>query len=197
MNVKEQKDMPLCAIMKGVLFAAVISIGLLPVVAGQPVQAVPFSTQSTEYQPSAEEEKLLNFVKVVVASNEDFWRRLFAEQGKPYRDPQLVSYSGQVTSACGTASAAVGPFYCPGDQKIYLDLGYLGQMERQLRSDMSFEKTGDFSLAYIIAHLFGYHIQTLLGNSDWLNRQRQQLDAHSFNRLQVRFKLQADCLAGI
>ncbi|MBR5998060.1 MAG: neutral zinc metallopeptidase [Deltaproteobacteria bacterium] len=198
MNVKEQKDIPLRAIAKGVLFAALISIGLYPSVSlAQPAQVASSSTQSSKYRPSAEEEKLLSFVKAVVASNEDVWKRLFTEQGKSYRDPQLVLYSGQAFSICGMVRAELGPTYCPGDRKLYLDLSYLGRMEQQLRSDVSFKKAGDFALAYIVSHEFGHHIQNLLGISDWLNMQHRQMDARSFNRLQVRFELQADYLAGI
>ena len=87
---------------------------------------------------------------MVVASDEDVWRRLFAGQNTPYRDPHLVLYSGQVTSACGMANAAMGPFYCPGDQKLYLDLNYLARMEQQWRSSVSFKKAGDFALAYVV-----------------------------------------------
>ena len=198
MNVTEREDMPLRAIVKGVLFAAII-LGLSPSTISlvQPAQADPSSTQSSKYRPSAEEEKLLSFVRVIVASNEDVWRRLFEEHGKPYRDPQLVLYSGQAFSACGMVSAGDSPSYCPGDRKLYFDLGYLGRMEQQLRSDVSFKKAGDFALAYIVSHEFGHHIQNLLGISDWLNMQHRQMDARSFNRLQVRFELQADYLAGI
>ena len=161
-----------------------------------PAQAMPSFTRNG-YRLPPEKRELASFVKVVVASNEDVWGRIYAQQGKPYRDPKLVLYSGQVTSACGMANAAMGPFYCPGDQKLYLDLSFLGRMEQQLRSNVSFKKAGDFALAYIVSHEFGHHIQTLMGISDALNTWRRQMDTVSFNQRQVRFELQADCLAGI
>ncbi len=201
-NVEDRRGMSSRMIVGGgvgtlLLAALIYFMGGDPRVVLNQVGTAPSSTQSAEYRPSPEEQKLASFVKVVVASNEDVWGRIYAQQGKPYRDPKLVLYSGQVTSACGMANAAMGPFYCPGDQKLYLDLSFLGRMEQQLRSNVSFKKAGDFALAYIVSHEFGHHIQTLQGNSEWLNRQRQQLDSRSFNRLQVRFELQADCLAGV
>ncbi|MBR5347228.1 MAG: neutral zinc metallopeptidase [Deltaproteobacteria bacterium] len=201
-NVEDRRGMSSRMVVGGgigtlLLAALIYFMGGDPRVVLNQAGPTPSSTQSAEYRPSPEEQKLASFVKVVVASNEDVWGRVYAAQGKPYRNPQLVLYSGQVASACGMASAAMGPFYCPGDQKLYLDLNYLGKMEQQLRSNVSFKKAGDFALAYIVAHEFGHHIQTLMGISDALNKWRQQMDARSFNQRQVRFELQADCLAGV
>ena len=203
-NVEDRRGMSSRMVVGGgigtLLLAALIYFmgGDPTVVLNQAARQTPSSTQSGEYRPSPEEQKLTSFVKVVVASNEDIWGKIFEKEGKPYRNPTLVLYSGSVrTDGCGMAGAAAGPFYCPGDQKLYLDLSFLKEMEQRLGSNVSFKKAGNLALAYIVAHEFGHHIQTLLGNSKWLNEQRPRLDARSFNRLQVRFELQADCLAGV
>ncbi len=161
-----------------------------------PVQAVPLSTRNG-YRLPPEKRELGSFVKVLLASNGEVWGRIFAEHGQSYRNPQLVLYSGQVASPCGMAREAGSPFYCPGDQKLYLDLNYLARMEQQWRSSVSFKEAGDFALAYVVAHEFGHHIQTLLAVGEWMEVQRCQMNARSFRRLQVRFELQADYLAGI
>ncbi|HEN8802331.1 neutral zinc metallopeptidase [Pseudomonas sp. CM27] len=132
------------------------------------------------------------FVASVLGDTEDTWKALFAEAGKQYRDPKLVLFSGQVNSACGFASAAVGPFYCPADQRVYLDMSFFREMETR------FAAAGDFAQAYVIAHEIGHHVQTLLGVSakvDAARRNGQRMEGD--NGLLVRQELQADCLAGV
>jgi predicted metalloprotease len=132
------------------------------------------------------------FMSVVLADTEDVWGQLFGEMGRTYQQPKLVIFSGQVDSACGMASAAVGPFYCPGDQQLYLDLTFLDQMDRQLGA------SGDFAEAYVIAHEVGHHVQNLLGLMRPLDEARARgASEKTINELSVRAELQADFLAGV
>ncbi len=141
--------------------------------------------------PAAEEEPLKHFVSVVLADTEDVWHVQFVKLGQTYREPKLVLFSGQVSSACGMAGSAVGPFYCPGDQKVYLDLEFF----RELRD--RFHAPGNFAQAYVVAHEVGHHVQKLLGISDRVHAQRSRLSERDSNQLSVRLELQADFLAGV
>jgi predicted metalloprotease len=148
------------------------------------------SYQQAEGQPLPDDE-MAQFVSVVLADTEDVWRSIFRSMGQTYREPTLVLFRGQVQSACGFSSAASGPFYCPGDQKVYIDLVFLEQMQRQLQSP------GDFAVAYILAHEVGHHVQNLLGIMDQVHNARGRTTATQFNQLMVRLELQADFLAGV
>ncbi len=143
----------------------------------------------TSVQQSAEEAELVELVSVVLAETEDTWRTLFAEMGQTYQEPTLVLFRGHVRSACGMANSAMGPFYCPGDQKVYIDLNFYDQLKNR------FNAPGDFAQAYVIAHEVGHHIQTLLGISNQVHAARQNLAEG--NKLSVKLELQADCLAGV
>ena len=138
-----------------------------------------------------EEQQLAEFVSVVLADTEDSWRTIFARSGKRYEEPRLVLFRNGVRSACGTASSAVGPFYCPGDRKVYLDLAFFDDLQRR------FGAPGDFAQAYVIAHEVGHHVQTLLGVSAHVQQAGAKLDDAGRNRLSVRQELQADCFAGV
>jgi predicted metalloprotease len=140
--------------------------------------------------PSGAEDEMRDFVSVVLADTEDVWRDLFRRMNREYEDPRLVLFSGAVESACGFAQAAVGPFYCPADHKVYLDLSFF----RDLRD--RFRAPGDFAQAYVIAHEVGHHVQALLGISARVQSARQRMDQRDANALSVRLELQADCLAG-
>jgi predicted metalloprotease len=143
-------------------------------------------------QPLSEKDKEMgDFVSVVLADIEDVWQTVFAEIGQEYREPRLVLFTDQVESACGYAGAATGPFYCPGDEKVYLDLGFFEDMQRQLGAP------GDFALAYVIAHEVGHHVQKLLGINDQVMAERGRVSEQEFNQLLVRMELQADFLAGV
>ena len=142
-------------------------------------------------QRSAEENELADFVSVVLADTEDTWHALFKEEGGRYQEPRLVLFTDAVNSACGFAQAAVGPFYCPGDNKIYIDLGFF----RDLRS--RFGAPGDFAQAYVVAHEVAHHVQNLLGISGKVQELRRQVSQSESNALSVRLELQADCLAGV
>ncbi|WP_342436939.1 neutral zinc metallopeptidase [Paenibacillus sp. FSL L8-0436] len=149
------------------------------------------TNSSAPYEQTAEEQELSEFVSVVLADTEEVWGEIFKQQGMTYEDPTLVMYSGSVDSACGTATSAVGPFYCPGDAKLYIDLSFYDELQQR------FQAPGDFAMAYVIAHEVGHHVQTLLGTSKQLNSLRQSLSEKEFNKYQVRFELQADYLAGV
>jgi uncharacterized protein len=144
----------------------------------------------TSRPPAAGDDKLARFVSVVLADTEDTWKAAFREQGRAYREPKLVLFSGAVDSACGFAQAAMGPFYCPADEKAYLDLAFFRDMERKL------DAPGDFAQAYVIAHEIGHHVQNLLGISGRVHSARQRMSEEEANALSVRLELQADCLAG-
>ncbi len=145
-----------------------------------------------KYRPNAHEQELAAFASTVLADTEDVWTKLLPEQaGKRYEKPKLVLYSGVTQSACGTGQAAMGPFYCPGDHKVYLDLSFFDELQRR------HDAPGDFAQAYVLAHEVGHHVQNLLGISDKVNRLRRRLGKAEFNRVSVRMELQADCLAGV
>ncbi len=141
--------------------------------------------------PSKADDELRDFVSVVLADTEDVWKDLFRRRNAEYQEPKLVLFSGAVQSACGFAQAAVGPFYCPADHKVYLDLSFF----RDLRD--RFGAPGDFAQAYVIAHEIGHHVQSLLGISDRVQAARQRTSEREANQLSVRLELQADCLAGV
>ncbi len=152
------------------------------------------SSQTTEtfsYQPSAEENQLADFVAVVLGDTEDTWREEFHRKGATYIEPTLVLFSGAVQSACGYAQSAMGPFYCPGDQKVYIDLSFYRDLKYKMNAP------GDFAQAYVIAHEVGHHIQNLLGISDKVQAARQRLSTKDYNQLSVRLELQADCFSGV
>ena len=142
-------------------------------------------------QLNPQEQQLTRFVKVVLGSTEDVWKQQFREMGREYREPKLVLFSDRVDSACGMASAAVGPFYCPTDQQVYLDLTFFDEMKRR------FHATGDFAEAYVIAHEVGHHVQKLLGVSDKIDAMRRRSSEVQANELSVRLELHADFLAGV
>jgi predicted metalloprotease len=151
---------------------------------GTPSQTVPYSA-------SPEESRLADFVSVVLADTEDTWHALFREMGKTYEEPSLVLFSGAVESACGYASAAVGPFYCPADHKLYIDLSFYNDLQSR------FGAPGDFAQAYVIAHEVGHHVQNLLGIAEKVHSLRSQVSEVDANKLSVLTELQADCFAGV
>ena len=161
----------------------------------QLLQQVPTETQPSTSQSSRsanpKEEELKQFVGVVLGKTEDVWQEVFRQNGKQYREPKLVLFSDQVQSACGMASAASGPFYCPGDQKVYIDLAFYEELRRR------FSSPGDFAQAYVIAHEVGHHVQKLLGISDRVDAMQQRMSEVEANKLSVRLELQADFFAGV
>lgn len=141
---------------------------------------------------SKEDEEMGKFVRVMLAYNEDTWTKIFAENGMTYEKPKLVLFRGGVQTACGGASSASGPFYCPGDRKVYMDLGFFEELKTKFGA-----KGGDFAIAYVIAHEIGHHIQTLLGTSDKMRQAQQGKSEAEANKLSVALELQADFYAGV
>jgi len=149
------------------------------------------SSTDSDWQPTAAEQQAADFVSVVLADTEDTWTAIFQSAGEAYEEPTLVLFSGQVESACGMASAAMGPFYCPGDKKVYIDLSFFDDLKRR------FGAPGDFAQAYVIAHEVGHHVQNLLGTSQQVRTAQRGLGKAEVNALSVRQELQADCYAGL
>lgn len=149
------------------------------------------SQVQTSRPQNAEEEELKQFVAVVLAKSEDVWTDVFRQNGRQYREPTLVLFTDQVRSACGLAGTAVGPFYCPGDEKVYIDLAFYEQLRRE------FQAPGDFAQAYVVAHEVGHHVQKLLGISDRVDAMQGRMSEAAANQLSVRLELQADFFAGV
>lgn len=175
-----------------------IIIALIYMLMGQDPQQI--INQAQQQQPQYEQQaqaggqddELKQFVSVVLKQTEDVWNKLFVEQvGKRYEEPILVIYSGKVSSACGYASAATGPFYCPGDNKLYIDLSFYQELKTRFRAP------GDFAMAYVVSHEVAHHVQNLLGITAYVDQQRSRLSKTDFNQLSVRLELQADFLAGV
>lgn len=141
---------------------------------------------------SAEDKKLGDFVEVVLADTEDIWGKIFAENGMTYQEPKLVLFRGSIQTACGGASSASGPFYCPGDQKVYMDLDFFEELKTKFGA-----KGGDFAIAYVIAHEIGHHVQTLLGTSAKMREAQEGKSEAAANKLSVALELQADFYAGV
>jgi len=149
-------------------------------------------SEQTSYEPTAENEALATFSKQILASTEDVWSAYFRRNGiGEYRNPTLVLYSGATATACGTGQAAMGPFYCSGDEKLYIDLSFFSTMRQQLGAD------GDFAYAYVIAHEVGHHVQNLLGTLGQAHQQMAKMSKTDANRVSVRIELQADFYAGV
>ena len=146
--------------------------------------------QAPAHKPPAGD-LMARFVSMVLADTEDVWREQFKAAGSTYREPKLRLYTGQEVTACGTGQAAMGPFYCPGDEKVYIDLNFYEVMRKKLGAP------GDFAQAYVIAHEVGHHVQHLLGVSDKVEQARRSSSKQASNALSVRLELQADCLAGV
>ncbi len=174
-----------------VIAVVVVLLGGDPGALLQQLNQAPAAVESST-PPSAAEEELAAFVSVVLRETEITWSRIFQEQvGQPYREPILVLYTSQVQSACGVAGASTGPFYCPGDEKLYIDLSFYDDLKQR------FGAPGDFAMAYVVAHEVAHHVQNLLGLTDQVDAQRGRASKEDYNELSVRLELQADYLAGV
>jgi len=151
----------------------------------------PAQVQQAPAQRPPGDDKLARFVSTVLADTEDVWTDVFRQQGGTYQEPHLVLFRGATPTACGTGQAAMGPFYCPSDRKVYIDLGFYQTLKDRLGAP------GDFAQAYVIAHEVGHHVQNLLGISEKVDQQRGRVSQAQYNQLSVRLELQADCLAGV
>lgn len=193
-NVEDRRGSTATKVIGGGIGTAVIAL-LIYLLGGDPSGLINQSqvneSYTTEYQGSAEENELVQFVGVVLADIEDVWEQIFSQAGKTYRKPKLVIYNNMVQSACGYSSAATGPFYCPADEKVYIDLSFFMDMQRQLGAH------GDFAFAYVIAHEVGHHVQNLLGITDQVMAMNGRVSQVDFNKYMVRLELQADFLAGV
>lgn len=146
--------------------------------------------QKPAHRPPADD-RMAAFVSTVLADTEDVWKDVFAKAGGTYKEPRLVLFRGSTPTACGQGQAAMGPFYCPGDQKVYIDLGFYETLKNQLGAP------GDFAQAYVIAHEVGHHVQNLLGISGKMDQMRGRVSKVEYNALSVKLELQADCFAGV
>jgi predicted metalloprotease len=175
---------------KGLLALAVVGLVLWKAGLVDPSQLTggPAQTQTVDYKPTAEEQELFDFVTVVLGYTEDVWKAEFSRHNATYQEPVLVIYKSQIGTACGSGSAQMGPFYCPADSKVYIDLSFYDELEK------AFKAPGDFAQAYVIAHEIGHHVQKLLGTSDKVNAMRGRPD---FNEYSVRLELQADYYSGV
>ena len=150
----------------------------------------PVQQQAPAHRPPADD-RVAAFVSTVLADTEDVWRSVFQAGGQQYQDPRLVLFRGATRTACGEGEAAMGPFYCPGDRKVYIDLGFFDTLRTRLGAP------GDFAQAYVIAHEVGHHVQNLLGITDKVDAMRGRVSEVQMNALSVKLELQADCLAGV
>lgn len=155
------------------------------------VEALQGASQENNTKFTKEEEELAKFSRQILAGTEDVWSEVFRKMGKKYTPPTLVLFTGQVSSACGNASSSVGPFYCSGDQKLYIDLSFFTQMKKQLGAD------GDFAYAYVIAHEVGHHVENLLGTLNEAHSQMNKTNKTAANKISVRLELLADYYAGV
>jgi len=166
-------------------------LGSLLQIVGGSQAPVPMDRSGSTFDQRPANDDAAQMVAAVLGDTEDTWHALFERLGTSYREPELTLFTGQVASACGWQSAAVGPFYCPGDQKIYLDTRFFDELARRL------DAPGDFAQAYVIAHEVGHHVQNLLGISAEAERARRSLSGPAANQVSVMLELQADCLAGV
>lgn len=193
-NVEDRRGMSAKGVIGGGIGTIIILL-LYMLLGGNPADIVNQSQLNTgttsTYQETPAEKEMAEFASVVLAETEDTWTQLFRQQGLTYRYPTLVLFSGSVQSACGVAGSSTGPFYCSGDQKVYLDLSFFSDMEEQLQA------SGDFAQAYVIAHEVGHHVQNQLGVLEQVNAMRSRVSQTQFNDLSVRLELQADYYAGV
>jgi predicted metalloprotease len=173
------------------LLGWVLGIDPLTLLEDGPGMAPQSAPQGQVGAPTAADDEMTRFVATVLADTEDTWQAIFERAGQSYREPTLVLFDNSVRSACGFASAASGPFYCPGDQKMYIDLGFYRELERR------FGAPGDFAQAYVLAHEVGHHVQNLIGVLPRFNEMRRGMSEAQANEMSVRVELQADCFAGL
>ena len=191
-NVEDRRGSRISAPVVGGGIGAVILSLVVALLGGDPSVIWQQSDRPTTESPRTKApDKMADFVSVVLADTEDTWSSIFRQQGNTYVEPKLVLYSDAVKSACGYARSAVGPFYCPRDQKVYIDLSFYRDLKNK------YQAPGDFAQAYVIAHEVGHHVQNLLGISDKVRGLQNQVGEVQANQLSVKLELQADCFAGV
>ncbi len=193
-NVEDRRGMGGGKIVGGGIGMLVIGL-IVYLLGGDPTQVInsgsPQPSEPISEEQRATEEQASKFVGVVLADTEDVWNKLFQENGKQYKVPRLVLFSGSVQSDCGGATSAAGPFYCPADERVYIDLTFYNELQNR------FNAPGDFAMVYVVAHEVGHHIQNILGISGKVQAARQRMSEEEANALSVRLELQADFLAGV
>jgi predicted metalloprotease len=195
-NVEDRRGMSGGGMVIGGGIGSVIIVVLYLLLGGNPSDlnnqlSSPQQQAQSAVPRSAEEEKLASFSKVVLADTEDVWDEIFKENGRKYDQPTLVMFTDQTQSGCGFSSAATGPFYCPDDEKLYIDLSFFNELQTR------FNVSGEFAMAYVIAHEVGHHIQKLSGTFNKVEAERQNLSESGYNKLSVKVELQADFYAGV
>ncbi len=195
-NVDDRRGSSPTRAIKGGGIGVIVIMLIVWILGGNPMEFIGLLDNGTTetYETvttTAHEDELAEFVSVVLADTEEVWTSLFRSMGREYREPTLVLFRSQVESACGFSSSATGPFYCPGDEKIYIDLSFLEDLQQRLNAP------GDFAIAYIIAHEVGHHVQTLLGLMNQIQKARGEISQEEYNKLSVKLELQADFYAGL
>ncbi len=193
-NVEDRRGMSPRRMVAGGGIGTIIILLIVLLLGGDPSQlleSLPMTSGTEQVTTSVEEDQMAQFVSVVLKDTETVWGKIFDESNSTYRQPKLVLFRSEVESACGFASAASGPFYCPSDEKVYIDLSFCDQLKTR------FGAHGDFAVAYVIAHEVGHHVQNLLGILDDIQRERSGLNEKAANQLTVRLELQADFLSGM
>lgn len=194
-NVEDRRGNSRGGLIAGGGIGGIVIALLIYFLGGDPSQVMNMQQSAPQQQLSPEqqaaEDEAAGFVKVVLAETEDVWNKVFSDMGQQYREPTLVLFTGLVESACGNASSASGPFYCPADEKVYIDLSFYDELQQKLNAP------GDFAMAYVIAHEVGHHIQKITGISEKVQRMRSRVSETEYNKLSVKLELQADFLAGV
>jgi len=195
-NVEDRRGLSGKQVIAGGSIGTIIIALLVWILGGNPMQVLnnlgsSDSNTTEESATTPADDELTQFVSTVLKDTEDVWNTLFSQSGKTYREPKLVIYSQATQSACGYSSAATGPFYCPGDEKVYIDLDFLEQLQQQLGAP------GDFAMAYIISHEIGHHVQNQLGIMEQMQSMKSRVSEAEYNQYNVRLELQADFLAGV
>jgi uncharacterized protein len=194
-NVEDRRGMGTGTKVVGGGIGTLVIVLLVYLLGGDPSSILNQGSSGTEasgpIEATEEENAMVQFVSVVLADTEEVWAKIFAESGATYRKPTLVLFRDQVESACGYATAASGPFYCPADEKVYIDLSFCDDLQTKYGAQ------GDFAVAYVIAHEIGHHVQNLMGTLDEVQSERQRLSEVRANQLTVRLELQADFFAGV
>jgi predicted metalloprotease len=193
-NIEDRRGMSTGTKVVGGGIGTVIILLIIILLGGDPqsvMDQLDSGTSSAPYEATEEENQMAQFVSVVLADTEDVWDNIFSQAGETYRKPTLVLFRGQVQSACGYATAASGPFYCPSDEKVYIDLSFCDDLRQK------YGAYGDFAVAYVIAHEIGHHVQNQMGILEEVQSERSRLSEVRANQLTVRLELQADFLAGV
>lgn len=196
-NIEDRRKMSGGKVALGGGIIGIIFLVIQTYMSGDPTQLINAVTQNnsannTEQPTTAADDEMAKYVSVVLADNEDVWNTLFTDMNSQYEEPKLVLFRGSVETACGGANSASGPFYCPADKKVYMDLGFFEELKNRFGA-----KGGDFAVAYVIAHEVGHHVQNLIGTSGKVHERKSELSEKEGNKLSVALELQADFYAGV